>query len=490
MQRLISCALLLGLATSAQSSVEQVFDQVRQDPNALYAFLKEMPKGGELHYHLSGGAYPETMVKLASEQDYCLDLQTLSVAKITETCKGIKTSHIFKNPELYDQIIRSWSMKNFIAGKESGHDHFFATFFKFTNLVMDNHIPLLAEVIQRAADQQEEYIEVMMMPDYARSTLAAPAPDLSQGYEKAKTQLLANPAFMQEISNTVKVSDQLLPDTRKFLGCENKPEQAACLLTVKLQYHILREQELPQFFMQALHGFAAASQSTAIVAINVVQAEDGIISLRDYKKQMEVIHFLHQLYPQVHIALHAGELSGEDVMPEDLRFHIRDALLIGHAERIGHGLDIGFEDNSLDTLNYMKTRQIPVEINLTSNEKILNITGKEHPIHYYLAHDVPVVLSTDDEGVLRTDLTRQYVKAVIEHDIDYSQLKNMTRNVLTYAFLPGKSLWADPAKGTLVNECMDLNSAACEAFVKRSEKAHLQRDLELKLAAFEKRFES
>lgn len=490
MQKLFGYAFLLAFTSSVQSSVEQHFNEIRQDPNALYAFLKEMPKGGELHYHLAGGAYPETMVELAARQDYCLNPQTFGINKISEACNGIKSDQILNNPELYDKLIRAWSMKDFIAGEESGHDHFFATFFKFTNLIMDNHIPLLAEVMQRASEQQEEYMEIMMMPDYAKSTVISEKPDLAQGFEKARKLLLDDPAFVQEIANTVKVSDQLLPDTRKFLGCDSKPEQSVCHLTVKFQYHILREQPLQSFFMQALHGFAAASQSEAIVAINMVQAEDGIISLRDYKKQMEVINFLHQKYPQVHIALHAGELKAEDVMPKELRFHIRDAVLTGHAERIGHGLDIGFEDKANDTLNYMKTHQIPVEINLTSNEKIFNIKGKEHPIHYYLKQGVPIVLSTDDEGILRTDLTRQYVKAVIEHGIDYQTLKQMTRNVLTYAFLPGKSIWADPARQTLITECADLNSDACTAFVNGNDKASLQRNLELRLAAFEKRFEN
>lgn len=39
-----------------------------------------MPKGGELHYHLAGGAYPEIMLDLASK-NYCLNTLTSKVSK-------------------------------------------------------------------------------------------------------------------------------------------------------------------------------------------------------------------------------------------------------------------------------------------------------------------------------------------------------------------------------------------------------------------------
>jgi adenosine deaminase len=66
----------------------------------------------------------------------------------------------------------------------------------------------------------------------------------------------------------------------------------------------------------------------------------------------------------------------------------------------------------------------------------VNAKGATHPLHYYLDHQVPVVLSTDDEGILRTDLTREYVRAVMEQQLDYQQLKTITRNAITYSFLP------------------------------------------------------
>lgn len=136
----------------------------------------------------------------------------------------------------------------------------------------------------------------------------------------------------------------------------------------------------------------------------------------------------------------------------------------------------------------MANHHIPVEINLISNLKILNISGRNHPLNYYLTHNVPVVLSTDDEGVLRTDLTQQYVEAAKEHGLNYQQLKQINRNTLTYSFLPGKSIWANADKAELIPDCHDLGSKSCQKFIEHNEKAKLQWSLEQQLIAFEKNY--
>ena len=75
--------LTLSLCASVQAQVIDYFNQIKTDPNALYTFLKTMPKGGELHYHLAGGPYPETLLELVSQTDYCLNSNTLAVSKDT-----------------------------------------------------------------------------------------------------------------------------------------------------------------------------------------------------------------------------------------------------------------------------------------------------------------------------------------------------------------------------------------------------------------------
>lgn len=471
----------------AVADVQAYFNDIQHDPKALYTFFKKMPKSGELHYHLDGGAYPEVMLKLALNHDYCLDPQTNAIIEKTP-CKGIKLAKLPALPNRYSNIINAWSMKNFTPGKESGHDHFFATFSKFIPIVFDFRAELLADAMRRASNQNELYLEVMIAPDNSTSASFAQLIKNKPNDLSKKQTLLNNKAFLATIRTSENRAKQLIKKAHQELGCPLKPDQPVCSLTVKFQYYVLREQDLDQVFAQALHGFAVAAGSDDFVGINLVQAEDGFISLRDYRQQMQIFRFLHHEYPSVHISLHAGELSSKTLARNELRFHIHDAIFTAHAERIGHGASIKYEDHSERLLKHMSQTPIPVEINLTSNRDILNLWGKAHPIHDYLSHQVPMVLSSDDEGVLRTNLTNEYVIAAFEQGLDYPTIKGINRNGLTYSFLPGKSLWQNPQKAIPVPACKNLDNPSCLSFIQSHLKAHLQWHLEKMLIEFEQQF--
>ena len=214
-------------------------------------------------------------------------------------------------------------------------------------------------------------------------------------------------------------------------------------------YQVLRGNAPEQVFAQTLLGFETVQASMAAkdglwVGINFVQPEDGFISMRDYTLQMKMVGYLHSVYPGVPISLHAGELALGLVPPEGLRFHIRQAVELAHAERIGHGVDVMHEDDAAGLLKEMAAEHVMVEINLSSNEGILGVKGAEHPFPIYRAAHVPVALSTDDEGVSRIDLTHEYVRAALDYHLSYADLKQLARTGMEHGFLPGASLWARP----------------------------------------------
>src|SRR6266481_6298968 len=76
-----------------------------------------------------------------------------------------------------------------------------------------------------------------------------------------------------------------------------------------------------------------------------------------------------------------------------------------------------------------------VEVNLTSTDLILGVRGKDHPLPTYLAAGVPVVLSSDDAGISRIDLTNEYLRAARDFGLEYRALKAIARNALIYSFL-------------------------------------------------------
>ena len=60
---------------------------------------------------------------------------------------------------------------------------------------------------------------------------------------------------------------------------------------------------------------------------------------------------------------------------------------------------------------------------------------KDHPLPTYLAAGVSVVLSSDDAGISRIDLTNEYLRAARDYGLEYRALKAIARNALIYSFL-------------------------------------------------------
>lgn len=98
----------------------------------------------------------------------------------------------------------------------------------------------------------------------------------------------------------------------------------------------------------------------------------------------------------------------------------------------------------------MAESPVPVEINLTSNEFILGVKDSEHPVALYYKAGVPVILCTDDPGILRISLTEQYTLAVLRYGFSYEEIKSFVLNSITYAFL------VDDDKTELIKKVNDL----------------------------------
>jgi adenosine deaminase len=490
---MVSISLLGAFSVVKANSTDQTakhYEEIKNDPQQLLVFLQSMPKGADLHNHLGGAGMAENMIQYAEHDDFCLDKNTLSVENGKCAPKNSLASSL-ENQSLYNSLIDAWSMRNFHPVHESGHDHFFATFGKYYLISAQHSGEILAEIVDRAGSQNELYLELMVTPDNDASGMLGKKLGWNADLTKLREKLLANglPAIVSDISKNIDHDEAVL---NKTLLCKTDSASPGCGVKVRYLYQVLREQAPEQVFGQLLAGFEVASKDPRFVGINMVQPEDGIISMRDYKLHMRMVGFLHQLYPNVHISLHAGELNSDLVSTDGLRSHIHDAVEVAHAERIGHGVDIAYEDNADKLLKEMAAKKIMVEINLTSNAEILGISGKNHPLPLYLKYHVPVALSTDDEGVLRTTLTQQYVQAITTYHFSYPLIKDLVRNSLTFSFLPGKNLWKEDGYHQVITACEhDTLGAAkpstnCQIFLSANEKAAMQWQLEKRFNEFEK----
>jgi hypothetical protein len=233
---------------------------------------------------------------------------------------------------------------------------------------------------------------------------------------------------------TSKTLDQLEAAETASMHCGQPSADPGCEVQARYLYQVLRGIPKESVFAQMLLGFELASHDPRVVGLNMVMAEDWYVPIHDFNLHMDMLDFLHKLYPQVHITLHAGELTTKLVAPEEL-FHVRASVEKGHAVRIGHGVDVMREPNPAALLKEMARERILVEICLTSNDSILGVSGAEHPLPIYLKFGVPVALATDDEGVSRSSMTQEYERAAETYHLSYADLKKMARASISYSFL-------------------------------------------------------
>jgi adenosine deaminase len=472
-------------ANSPRLSLEQQFNQLRHSPPELYAFLLRMPKGGDLHNHLAGATYAESLVNAAAESGFCIDKRTMAIVRACSLPDQWEASRANNDNATMNALIDTYSMRDFVPGRESPHDHFFKTFALFAAVDSPHTGEFVADLARRAADQNESYLELMAIAGNGPIAQLGGSAGFDGNFQETADKL--NSAGLPNLVSAVKSRVDEIERTRRVsLRCDSEPASAPCKVIVRYVFQVLREFPKAQVVAQTLAGFQLAATDPRVVAVNFVQPEDGINAMRDYHLHMQMVDFAKRLYPKVHVTLHAGELTSGLVPPDGLRFHIREAIDLGHAERIGHGVDIMYETGAVELLQEMRAKRVAVEINLTSNDLILGVRGSDHPFPIYRKYGVPVVISTDDEGVSRSHLTQEYQRAVITYGLTYADLKQIVRNSLEFSFLSGASYWRDAAYRSPIMACAaSPTSKACEAFLAGSDKATAQADLESRFRTFE-----
>jgi len=497
-----TCRTSAECAVAEQRASDRL-DAVRNDPSGVAAFTRRMPKGGDLHHHLSGAVYAETYLSWATaEGGYCIGADDHA----TKSCGPATAPIPDPNNPLRAQIVSAWSMDGFApSASTSGRDHFFSTFGRFSALSdARHHGKALADVMQRADDENESYIELMLFSNATArgagesvwSAAHGGAPMSSGDFSAFRDLLLASPQWPAAVGAIVTDVRSAETEARGLLGCERDPLPGPCRVDTRYQVYISRGGKAPAVFAQMVAAFEAAEQDDRIVALNLVGPEDDVAALSAYDIEMAMLDYLHGVYAgrsPLRISLHAGELTARG-LPAGYALseldHIRKAVRDGHAERIGHGADVMFESDPEGLLLDLKARNVLVEVCLTSNAQILDLAGTAHPLATYLAAGVPVALATDDQGVSRSSIAGELTRAVLDQQLTYRQLKTLARNSLEYSFLSGPSLWTSVSPPLQVPVCAslpdgDAPSSECATFLTTSARASAQWELERRFRVFE-----
>ncbi|HUS18586.1 MAG TPA: hypothetical protein VMZ25_02965 [Terriglobales bacterium] len=477
---------------SAEQRTAKYFESIKSDPLALREFLFNLPKGGDLHNHMSGAVYAESYIQWAAEDGWCVNKETLYIVRpqaagACDMAKERSAEDAFSDPSLYAAMVDAMSVRQWDAARKPGQYQFFESFNRFSALAASRLGDAFAESRRRSAAQNLHYLELIVQLDQARALIEAPKklqwkeaggmPDFADMHRQLATAGL----FSEKRSALLDKAEAAMNSS---LECSASKPDKACAMPIRYQCQVLRAFPRESVFAQIAFCFELANSDPRVVTLNLVQPEDWAVPVRDFELHMRIIDYFHTKFPNLKITLHAGELGFGQVPPNVLGYHIPLSIDTGHAQRIGHGTDVMYHPRAQDILQEMAQKNIAVEVSPSSSKYILGLTGNRHPFRQYLKAGVAVVIATDDEGVSRSDITNEYQQAVEQHGLNYTEIKKISLDSLEYGFLAGESLKTCDAKTP-----KPLPYAAnCDTVTKSSEKAAAQWKLRQAFIAFEKNY--
>ncbi|KMQ52771.1 Adenosine deaminase [Chitinispirillum alkaliphilum] len=437
----VFCGLSQNIDEKYYQLTEQYFESlVSSNPvnsAALRQFLTAMPKGGDLHHHYSGAIYTETYLEWVKKNNWYIESQKLKI-RDSACVSCITVDSLRSNNQLYMKLLASWSNKDYgnYFDRLPPDQQFFNTFSYFSP-VSAEYMHLGLESLQKRAEKENvSYIETMLSKV---GVTADSIPDY-QMYDS----LLSSAADQQTVDSILAVIDSVCLTTphfketlENFVGRIDSSQVNIDTNRVRIRYqtYASRTSSPLQVYIDLLSGFKAADTSDLIVGVNIVGPENNFIALRDYTLHMMFFNYLKRNFPDVKKSLHAGELTIGMVEPEQLVFHMNEAVHIAGAQRIGHGVSLPYEFSSFELVEKLRNDSIAIEINFTSNEFILGVKDNDHPYRIYSMFNVPMVISTDDPGVSRNNLSDEYLLLVTRYKPSYEEVKSYVYNSIIYSFL-------------------------------------------------------
>lgn len=414
--------LIVGLwLLLSQTASADWFDDLKAEGKAedLYRMLYYMPKGGDLHNHLSGAAFPEwwydaalaetargykyyTKVRIENCRDYGGDeysgmayyLMFRNVMAIHyEQLSDCEKREYKRLEDLDEQEKAAWMNSILLDKPHEGRDEFFQTHWQRLFALLTNpwiQAEIMYRNMQAFGEEGVTYIEFQIA---------------EAGFQNPDGSAISPNESIDILRERLQQKDAISTG-----------------VTVRFQIAILRFLPNAEDALRRVYQFAFEN-SDIFVAVNMVGREDDD---KGYPARfLPTMRELRRQYSGVKLSIHAGEVDKPNS-------HVKDTLLLG-ADRIGHGLNLITDD---DTMRLMRHGPYLVEINLISNLLLHYIDDyAQHPFPEYLRTGIPVALSTDDRGMWDSTMTDEFFVAVTEFNLSWDEIKLLSRNSLAHAFV-------------------------------------------------------
>lgn len=422
--------VVVGISLAAAQDFGVRFEEIRgkATPAEMYGFFWDMPKGGDIHHHLSLSFRPEEVYEVVPH---------FAVRTALSNCPGDEA------PALRYRMVSPATLAALPACVQGDYK-------TLASLNGEERAAWVSALtIDKAFEGRNEFFEVIVnrLADVARDpgAMRELLVRMLRRYAREKVAYVET----QYNAPTQEAADLL----RKRLA---ESDVTGLPITVRFQSVAIRFRPDAEQMVERLYEFNDRNRDLW-VGLNMAGREDN--TKGNALRFLPTFRKMRRKYSGIHLSIHGGEVDAPG--PE-----VRNTLLLG-AERIGHGTNLISDP---EAMLLMRNGSNLVEVNLVSNRLLEYFTDLgEHPFPEYLRFGIPVCLNTDDSGVWDSNLTDEYVLASKLYNLTWAEIVQIGRNSLQYSF-------AQPElKARLL--------ARFEAAVKAFEATYASGDWKAKLAA-------
>jgi adenosine deaminase CECR1 len=422
------------LKEDCRNAEQQNDEQKRKSREELKKFVQGMPKGGLLHAHMTGEYGADDQIRFAEQngfyirhkQDHIDELSLTGGVKLErdapfkiiaseQYCKLDAKSRSYFKP-LKDVLMDKNSPRSphellTFQDYEPPKEFFYAIFDRKDDI---EEYPgatnvLLTEVLKKYVEENIGYVELRINPLY-----------------KGKT---GNP--MVDGREYVESLHEIVEEFNRNLRKQGRPDDV-----VEVRFVVQVFRDITNWYRspatldhEIFQAFALAASDDEdddlIVGVDLIGSEHETRESGTPTDFLSPLVAAKRRFPGVHLTLHAGESN-------DRTMNVRDSILLG-AERIGHGLNL--MDDQFRTIDLAKQRSVLVEICLHCNRFLFHRPIKDHPFWTYLKKGMLLSLNTDNRGIFETDLSDEFVDAILAFDLPWSQVKSLCQNSIAYGFM-------------------------------------------------------
>jgi adenosine deaminase CECR1 len=128
-----------------------------------------------------------------------------------------------------------------------------------------------------------------------------------------------------------------------------------------------------------------------------------------------------------------GLFFNPDESDKTMDDHIYDAVLL-ECKRIGYGYEL---TKFPLLMNLIKEKGLAIEISPISNQVLgYSANLSDHPGKIFLNHGLPVVLGSENQGIMKFSFSHQFYEAAIAWDLDLAGIKQLILNSIRYSNQP------------------------------------------------------